>query len=97
MVYLYIMALDLNHNIHRLSNDVTLKYSLSTLVNLSTKNLSIQMQIRSLDRSSALRRTIRRLVSHDDTEVSITALAAMTSTGMSEEFNKLVSFVVITL
>lgn len=72
------------------SNDVTLKPSLCVLVNLTAGNLPMQMQLRSLDRSSMLRKTFIRLVSHDDNEISVVSLAAMTSAGMSEEFTKLV-------
>lgn len=74
----------------RLSNDVTLKTSLFTLVNIASNNLPVQMQLRSLDRCSSLRNAIRRMISHDDTEISVAALAAMTSTGMSDELNKIV-------
>lgn len=49
------------------------------------------MQLRSLDNYSLLRKTFLRLVSHDDSDISVVALAAMISTGMSDELNKLVS------
>ena len=76
--------------IYSLSNDVTLKPSLGALVNMASSCMPIQMQLRSLDRNSLLRKTFIRLVGHDDNEISVVALAAMTSTGMSEEFNRLV-------
>ncbi|XP_067947730.1 protein CIP2A homolog [Watersipora subatra] len=73
-----------------ISNDASLKPSLSTLVNLSADCLPVQMQLRSLDKSSLLRKSFIKLVSHDDNEVSIISIAAMISTGMSEDFNKLI-------
>ena len=86
--------------IYSLSNDVTLKPSLGVLVNMASGCMPIQMQLRSLDRNSLLRKTFIRLVGHDDNEISVIALAAMTSTGMSEEFNRLVrsltSFAILT-
>ena len=74
----------------RISNEASLKPSLFTLVNLTSACLPIQMQVRSLDRNSTLRKSFIRLVNHDDNEISIVALAAIISTGMSEEFNKMV-------
>jgi len=75
-----------------LTNDMTLKPSLYTMVNLTSGSVPVQMHLRSLDRSGMLRKKILKLVCHDDNEVSIGALAALTSTGMADEFNKLVRF-----
>ncbi|KAF6033730.1 KIAA1524 [Bugula neritina] len=72
-----------------LTNDMTLKPSLYTMVNLTSGSVPVQMHLRSLDRSGMLRKKILKLVCHDDNEVSIGALAALTSTGMADEFNKL--------
>ena len=74
-----------------MNKDASLTSSLAVLVNISRNCLPVQMQLRCMDKSASLRRALSRLIGSDDNEVVITTLAAMTSTGMSEDLNKMVS------